>query len=513
MPNNEITLDVSGGGSADVTLETTPGTGTEIEMDTQASGGSDGPYARKAEAWAVGKRGGVDVPSTDETYHNNSKYWAENASFLRAQLAVMVGNLEGLDQEWEDAKDELVEELTGTVEDAQSEIQEDMDALRELRQRLIDDGLRKIAGPNLLKQNFWTSRDMPSSAVITETLTVPAETAAEAAEPLTFTVTNEAITSSYKLHGVKTSNYEVVSWAGVSATFTSGSATITIAARSGAHNGAVTVNVALCTQSSQSVVYGNASRISGSTYPYLKSISAGWYPGDDSADNIYCTVAALSGANVVNDLDGESYDKAIQYNITEGLSYSSTEWLQYYHSNSSILYTPGATNIRNYGHIEEMTPGHRYTVSCWARVISGSGAVVRFGFGNNYGNVPYNKSDGTSGVSDWIEISGSAWQRYSWTFDFNPTGDWYTETSETVTVNGQSETRTRRSYNWNKCVWFGVGRKYTAVIQLCGFRMHEGDMWAPDLSGLMADYESLHQRQLSLEAVQLNLFGAAGNEF
>ena len=35
--------------------------------------------AEDAEAWAVGQRGGQDVPSTDPTYENNSKYWAEVA--------------------------------------------------------------------------------------------------------------------------------------------------------------------------------------------------------------------------------------------------------------------------------------------------------------------------------------------------------------------------------------------------------------------------------------------------
>jgi len=36
--------------------------------------------AEAAEAWAVGQRDGVDVPSTDETYHNNAKYYAESVS-------------------------------------------------------------------------------------------------------------------------------------------------------------------------------------------------------------------------------------------------------------------------------------------------------------------------------------------------------------------------------------------------------------------------------------------------
>lgn len=35
--------------------------------------------AKTSEAWAVGQRGGVDVPSTDETYHNNAKYYAGQA--------------------------------------------------------------------------------------------------------------------------------------------------------------------------------------------------------------------------------------------------------------------------------------------------------------------------------------------------------------------------------------------------------------------------------------------------
>jgi len=33
--------------------------------------------ALKAEGYAVGKHNGTDVPSTDEAYHNNAKYWAE----------------------------------------------------------------------------------------------------------------------------------------------------------------------------------------------------------------------------------------------------------------------------------------------------------------------------------------------------------------------------------------------------------------------------------------------------
>lgn len=34
-----------------------------------------------AEAWSQGTRGGTPVPSTDPTYHNNAKYWAENTGW------------------------------------------------------------------------------------------------------------------------------------------------------------------------------------------------------------------------------------------------------------------------------------------------------------------------------------------------------------------------------------------------------------------------------------------------
>ena len=43
--------------------------------------------ASDSEAWAVGQRGGSDVPSTDQTYQNNSKYYAEIAVAGRRWIA------------------------------------------------------------------------------------------------------------------------------------------------------------------------------------------------------------------------------------------------------------------------------------------------------------------------------------------------------------------------------------------------------------------------------------------
>lgn len=56
---------------------------------TQAEG-----FSKDSEAWAVGKRGGVDVESTDDTYENNSKYWAEQASASATASATNAENME-----------------------------------------------------------------------------------------------------------------------------------------------------------------------------------------------------------------------------------------------------------------------------------------------------------------------------------------------------------------------------------------------------------------------------------
>ena len=70
--------------------ETVPVTPSQFEQFVEAvqdAAGSISDYSYDSEAWAVGKRGGVDVPSTDETYHNNSKYWAEQNAGLSDEVA------------------------------------------------------------------------------------------------------------------------------------------------------------------------------------------------------------------------------------------------------------------------------------------------------------------------------------------------------------------------------------------------------------------------------------------
>lgn len=74
--NYELELHIDGQGTEDLDLDVTPQPTMTLQMGT-AEGDPDGISARNAEAWAVGKRNGVPVAETDPTYHNNSKWYAE----------------------------------------------------------------------------------------------------------------------------------------------------------------------------------------------------------------------------------------------------------------------------------------------------------------------------------------------------------------------------------------------------------------------------------------------------
>ena len=49
-------------------------------------------YEEDAEAWAKGTKGGTAVPSTADQYHNNSKWWAEQAAYWAAHPPIIGNN-------------------------------------------------------------------------------------------------------------------------------------------------------------------------------------------------------------------------------------------------------------------------------------------------------------------------------------------------------------------------------------------------------------------------------------
>lgn len=436
------------------------------------------------------------------------------AAVLAENIAYLEDDMYDLREETSDALAAAAEASTASasaVADAESALTE-MDAVLE---SLSLSRASRLNRPNLLKQNYATSREVATGTVVSQDITIPAETAAEAAENLTYTITDSAITSSFKLVGVKSRIYAIASMSNMSAAVSAGSATITVTARNvvdgaaTAHD-ALTVTVYLSLTTTKSVPYGNVNRISGSGYPYLKSISGdASYPGQDETDNVTVDVVSLAAADQITEPDNETYTTALQFNVTANTAYSNTEWLQYYHANYQSGYYQGSTP-RNYGHIDELIPGKTYTVSFWGRVTSGTGAWARFGWGGRYGSTPPSANATWGGLSDWVVIEGSAWKRYWWTFTFNPEGTWYTEASSQREVNGETKTYITRTYAWNKSVWFGVGRKLTGVVQLCGFRLVEGGMWLP------TKYDELSERFVEMEAeavetvenIQTNMQGA-----
>lgn len=93
-----------------------------IEMEMEVEMG-DASSESNAEAWAVGERKGVPVNETDQTYHNNAKYYAgktteDRAATSQAEQAVAegvsaaqaaVGQAQGHAQAAETAADEARE--------------------------------------------------------------------------------------------------------------------------------------------------------------------------------------------------------------------------------------------------------------------------------------------------------------------------------------------------------------------------------------------------------------------
>jgi hypothetical protein len=95
----DFTVTTDASGNKTVTADIVDGsiTGTKLQPNyladcqsakTAAENAEDGAEdsAEDAEAWAVGERGGVPVPSTDPAYNNNSKYWAQHTSASLAGL-------------------------------------------------------------------------------------------------------------------------------------------------------------------------------------------------------------------------------------------------------------------------------------------------------------------------------------------------------------------------------------------------------------------------------------------
>lgn len=361
----------------------------------------------------------------------------------------------------------------GNLEDEMYERREQWDAeqtaIQGMMAALEEGGLRRLNGPNLLTQPQFVTASVPATEVVTETLSVPAEDAAAAAEPLTFTVTDENITANSVLHGVWSSNWDVVSRTTVTAVCSAGSAAVTIAARPDAHSGAVTVKVFICEEQNKSLPYGETARAFASSQPFLDSVRGADYIGEEQ-DEISEEVVTLTGNDIVTEQDGTVYSKAIAFTVTNPPSngWGNADKMVFNEGNRTVELEDGEPKHPMYGELD-MTVGERYTLSCWARVTSGDKAMLWLGA------CAYNHQEHRC-PDCWeyheIDANGGEWQRVIFEFVFNPEGSqFYTYTNGGVTYRG---------CYWTKSVGIGVCRKYAGTVQLCGFRLVHGKMWVSD---------------------------------
>ena len=188
-------------------------------------------------------------------------------------------------------------------------------------------------------------------------------------------------------------------------------------------------------------------------------------------DSISTSCVTLTGDDIITEISGESFNKAIQYNITANTAYGNTEDLVYPRGIYQRVFDVGKEPDTHNYEVPEMEVGETYTMSCWARVISGDGAFLKFAWGGQYYNTHPGYPSGKAGASDWITLNNTdtEWKRLTWSFVFAPEGPQYTETT--------ADGKVTRTYDWQKRVMFSVGRKYTSVIQLAGFRLTKGGLY------------------------------------
>lgn len=98
------------------------GAGNVIEVGTAES---IAQYVDTAEAWAVGKRRGGDVDPSDETYHNNSKYYSQQANISATNANESEANALSYAGSASDSADDA-QEFSESAEAALEEIQNAM---------------------------------------------------------------------------------------------------------------------------------------------------------------------------------------------------------------------------------------------------------------------------------------------------------------------------------------------------------------------------------------------------
>lgn len=131
ITNHVITADIISHSIGDEQMQTGYLTDCQTaSISASGSASSASASASDSEAYAVGKRGGIDVGSTDPTYHNNAKYYSQQASgqFLNGLHDVLLTSpsdgesliYDADNQKWinGNATVDIIDNLTSTRTDA-----------------------------------------------------------------------------------------------------------------------------------------------------------------------------------------------------------------------------------------------------------------------------------------------------------------------------------------------------------------------------------------------------------
>lgn len=222
-------------------------------------------------------------------------------------------------------------------------------------------------------------------------------------------------------------------------------------------------------------VYGQTNRCYAYGKAYVRN-AMNHTPDTSGADpdEVFTAVTTLNPT--ITDGDGSVYNKGIAFTVStvpESGKMNSEDLIFLYgnHGAGEAPYTGSGDNDL------DLVVGHWYTMSCWARVTSGERMGLEFGYGHDRNGNYY-------GDKTFFEVSGTAWRRVQWKFQFNPQGQQFYEYTVYKSADGsysttQDETYTtlvtRRSPRWSKTVAFSVTRQYAGTVELCGFRLVEGD--------------------------------------
>ena len=136
----------------------------------------------------------------------------------------------------------------------------------------------------------------------------------------------------------------------------------------------------------------------------------------------------------------------------------------------------------------DLVDGETYTLSCFARVTSGTKARLVLAYGHNASGYV---SSGYEGNHKYIDIENTTWERVVFSFIFHETATYEAAGANPYTV----------TVNHKKRVGFGVCRKWDGTVQLAGFRLTKGGLYGNNtIDTLSAEVEAARQESAAASA-------------